>query len=847
MDRLPVHRAPGRPHRRSGHGLGGRQGGVPARPTPPIWPAPTPPTSSSSLTTTRPSDRLRQRLRPGGHQPDRPPPPGRARATVVGFDGNLARSPVHPRPPDPRRVAADRRGESGRPLQHRGPDPGARGATGRSGAASTRRWSTGRRPSELGLHVGSSGRTGLSTVRHPDQRQRQRRRPPGPWPGSTGRDHPVQRPGHRGPGGHPRRRVRAALHPGPHPPAGAARTPPTRRRRCNWRAGARRRRHGHRPGVPPTTPRAEQPTRSPLIPRRSWHGHGGPSGPEAITLEVFGLLAGLAALLIGAQALLRQLRLGAADRAVLRSLGAAPAMLWATACRDLVSILAGTVLAVGVAVLLSTARPHSDRSARSTPDRGSAPTGSCWASAPSALVVGLGTVAMVAAGPGVPRTRASRRPPAGSGESVVVGAAANAGLSVPAVTGLRFALEPGTGRSAVPVRSAIVGTVLAGLILTATFTFGSQPRPAWSPIRRCTAGTGTTRCCRASPAPRTSRPDQTAHLPRPRLPRLGVDRGQLRHRGARRAVRPGHGHQHPNPRVAPPAAVRARPRGRRSGRPRRGHPRRNSTSSVGDTGGPGQTRGGTRHTLTIVGTATMPTAGQGGSAHLEMGSGALRVELPVLDRHPQPPGRSDPRAQRRPRADRGGAGLPGGAALALRRSGARDQCPRRRRPAGRGRDHRAQRPAEIVNDGSIQDHPRLPRPGPGPRRGGGPRAHPGGLGPAAPARSRAAQDARTSPVASWPPSCAGSRPSPWPWAWWWASRSASCWAGSCGTCSPTRSTPCSAPSGTRPGGGGSSPCGGPGAGQRGGGRPRRIAARHPDRPLAAGRVARRPAPPAGGP
>ncbi len=45
---------------------------------------------------------------------------------------------------------------------------------------------------------------------------------------------------------------------------------------------------------------------------------------------------------------------------------------------------------------------------------------------------------------------------------------------MPAVTGLRFALEPGTGRSAVPVRSAIVGTVLAGLILTATFTFGSS-------------------------------------------------------------------------------------------------------------------------------------------------------------------------------------------------------------------------------------------------------------------------------------------------------------------------------------------------------------------------------------
>jgi hypothetical protein len=50
---------------------------------------------------------------------------------------------------------------------------------------------------------------------------------------------------------------------------------------------------------------------------------------------------------------------------------------------------------------------------------------------------------------------------------------ADAGAPISAVTGVRFALEPGRGRTAVPVRSAILGTILAVVIVTATLTFGS--------------------------------------------------------------------------------------------------------------------------------------------------------------------------------------------------------------------------------------------------------------------------------------------------------------------------------------------------------------------------------------
>jgi hypothetical protein len=51
--------------------------------------------------------------------------------------------------------------------------------------------------------------------------------------------------------------------------------------------------------------------------------------------------------------------------------------------------------------------------------------------------------------------------------------AASSGAPVSAVAGVRFALEPGHGRTAVPVRSAISGAILAVLIVVASLTFGS--------------------------------------------------------------------------------------------------------------------------------------------------------------------------------------------------------------------------------------------------------------------------------------------------------------------------------------------------------------------------------------
>ena len=53
-------------------------------------------------------------------------------------------------------------------------------------------------------------------------------------------------------------------------------------------------------------------------------------------------------------------------------------------------------------------------------------------------------------------------------------AASTGGLPVSAVTGIRFALEPGAESEAVPVRSAILGATLAVVVIIATVVFGSS-------------------------------------------------------------------------------------------------------------------------------------------------------------------------------------------------------------------------------------------------------------------------------------------------------------------------------------------------------------------------------------
>jgi hypothetical protein len=93
------------------------------------------------------------------------------------------------------------------------------------------------------------------------------------------------------------------------------------------------------------------------------------------------------------------------------------------------------------------------------------------------LVLGIGWAASVllvlAATAAIAWTALRAGPAALARRSPAVAAGARAGLPVPVIVGARFALEPGRGRAAVPVRPAIAGAVAGVLGVLAALTFSA--------------------------------------------------------------------------------------------------------------------------------------------------------------------------------------------------------------------------------------------------------------------------------------------------------------------------------------------------------------------------------------
>jgi ABC-type lipoprotein release transport system permease subunit len=196
--------------------------------------------------------------------------------------------------------------------------------------------------------------------------------------------------------------------------------------------------------------------------------------PISIALGVFGAVSLLAALLIAAQLIARRFRTDGGDLQILRALGAGPSdtMLDGLIGTE-VSILIGSLLAVAVAVALSPLAPLG-------PVRPVFPSGGFsfdWTVlgfGAVALVVLLSTTAALLAYATAPH-RAVLRPRIRSTSGArVVASLARAGLPAPGVVGVRMALEPGEGRNAVPVRSALLGSVLAVALVVTTLTFGNS-------------------------------------------------------------------------------------------------------------------------------------------------------------------------------------------------------------------------------------------------------------------------------------------------------------------------------------------------------------------------------------
>jgi hypothetical protein len=182
--------------------------------------------------------------------------------------------------------------------------------------------------------------------------------------------------------------------------------------------------------------------------------------PESVALGTFEGIAALACLVIAAQAISRLLHHDDEDRATMRALGTTPL---ASTLEGLVgvgaAIAAGTVAAVALAVALSPLAPLGP--IRPVyPDSGFSIDGAVIGVGAATLVLGLGATALALSFRAAQHRRRALRP-----RPIALLSAARAvlasSLPVSGVLGVHFALDSGRGRTAVPVRSVLIGTVLA--------------------------------------------------------------------------------------------------------------------------------------------------------------------------------------------------------------------------------------------------------------------------------------------------------------------------------------------------------------------------------------------------
>jgi hypothetical protein len=191
---------------------------------------------------------------------------------------------------------------------------------------------------------------------------------------------------------------------------------------------------------------------------------------QAMALLAFAIVAGLAGFVAIGQALARQITRSSVDHPALHALGLDRGARSMTLLAPALPIaLGGAALAGVIAVLASPMMPIGF-AGRVEPDPG---FDIDW------LVIGLGLVAVAL----IVSARAAlsawltagrlQNAPAGTRATSVGGRLARLGAPPPIVTGVRMALEPGRGRTAVPVRPALAGAVAGVTGLVAALTFGA--------------------------------------------------------------------------------------------------------------------------------------------------------------------------------------------------------------------------------------------------------------------------------------------------------------------------------------------------------------------------------------
>jgi len=196
-------------------------------------------------------------------------------------------------------------------------------------------------------------------------------------------------------------------------------------------------------------------------------------GPEAVALALFALVLAATALLVIGHVAARLLAAGSADNLTLAALGATRAQLMGGKLAEVsVAAAVGAAAAAAVAVAASPLMPVGTARA-AEPDPGIS------ADMPVLLAGSIAASALLVAWAAWPAWRlASYRGPDPSGMTAPSGRPGFArwrpAAPVTVAAGVRLALDPGRGRAAVPVRSALTGTMLSVVAVTAAFTFGAN-------------------------------------------------------------------------------------------------------------------------------------------------------------------------------------------------------------------------------------------------------------------------------------------------------------------------------------------------------------------------------------
>jgi hypothetical protein len=195
--------------------------------------------------------------------------------------------------------------------------------------------------------------------------------------------------------------------------------------------------------------------------------------PQVVALAVFALIVAVAGLLLVGQALARQSFLDSVDSPPLHALGFSRGQLFAG------GMLRAVLVAVGGAVIATVAAVAASPLAPIGPARTAEPDPGVRV---DALVLGIGALAIVVgllALAAIPAWRFARAGASidmarGARPSRLAGALARVGAPLPASAGVRMALEPGRGRTAVPSRTTIVTSALAIATVTAALVFAAS-------------------------------------------------------------------------------------------------------------------------------------------------------------------------------------------------------------------------------------------------------------------------------------------------------------------------------------------------------------------------------------